>query len=407
MIWWLLACNPDPEPEPEGVNWSEDVQPVVAAECGRCHMEGGLSALPLETYAQASPIAGAIAESVAERRMPPFLADNSGTCQTYQHALWLSAEEQQLFADWVADGVLEGPEREPAAVSFSEGLADPTAVLSSAAPYTPDHSSGDDWRCFVVEANASEQTQYLQAYEVIPERPERVHHVTLFKPFDAQSAAEARSKDSGSGYTCFGDAGVPAALMGAWSPGRRGYRYPEGTGVPVQAGLPLIMQVHYVPDAATGEGSTTAIAVKMAESVDRELYPLWLLNDNFRLEGEQAEELDSQSGSIRAALDEFGLQHVQGDLDILGTAGHMHLLGSGIHAEIDHKDGGESCLLDIPRWNYDWHDIFLLEQPLKAHSDDEIKLDCAWDTTGAPGPIFWGDGVEEEMCVLIVLASPA
>lgn len=407
MIWFLLACTPDVEPELDLVTWSEDVQPVVAEQCGRCHKEGGLSAFSLETYAQASPIAGVMAESVADRRMPPFLADNSGSCQTYQHALWLSAEEQQLFADWVAHGVLEGPEREPAPVVISEGLADPTAVLSSAAPYTPDHSDGDDWRCFVVQANPSDQTQYLQAYEVIPERPERVHHVTLFKPFDSQAAEQARSMDSGSGYTCFGDAGVPAALMGVWSPGRRLYNYPEGTGVPVQAGLPLIMQVHYVPDQATGTSSTTAIAVKMVEQVDRELYPLWLLNDDFRLEGEQPEELDSQSGSIREALDEFGLSSVQGDLEILGTGGHMHLLGSAIHAEIAHKDGEKSCLLDIPRWDYDWHDVFLLEQPIKAHSNDRIELDCAWDTTGVPGPIFWGDAVEEEMCVLLVLASPA
>lgn len=407
MILWLLACTPEPEPEPEGVTWSEDVQPVVAEQCLRCHMDGGLSALPLETYAQAAPIAGAIAESVADRRMPPFLADNSGSCQTYQHALWLTDEEKQLFADWVSDGVLEGPERTPTPVVVSEGLADPSAVLSAPEPYVPDHSDGDDWRCFVVEANTSQSTQYLQAYEVLPERPERVHHVTLFKPLDAGAAAQARSMDQGDGYTCFGDAGIPAALMGAWSPGRRSYRYPEGTGVPVQPGLPLIMQVHYVPDQATGVGSTTGIAVKMAERVDRELYPLWLLNDDFRLEGEQAEEKDRQSGSIRRALDEFGLQSVQGDLEILGTAGHMHLLGSGIQAQVAHKDGGETCLLDIPRWDYDWHDVFLLEQPVQAHSDDVLELDCAWDTTGEPGPIFWGDGVDEEMCVLVVFASPA
>lgn len=401
-----LACTKVDDPGTDEVTWTQDVQPLMAQHCLRCHTAGAMSPLTLDSYEQASVIAGAIAESVSERRMPPHIADNSGACQTYQdHGQWLEDDAIAAFVDWAEAGAPQGPEQEPVAAVQTQGLQDPSAVLAPPQPYAPDFSGGDDWRCFVLEVNPGTETRYLQAYEVIPERVERVHHVTLFKPINSQTADIARGLDDGGGYTCFGDAGVPGALVGVWSAGRRTFTYPEGTGVPIEPGIPVIMQIHYTPDGEDGLATTTRMAVQLEDQA-RPLYPLWLLNDNFTLQPDTPDQWDSESGTIREALNEFSLYDVQGELEVIGTAGHMHLLGSALHIDIEHESGGETCLLDIPRFDYNWHDVFLLETPVPVTDRDTIQMDCAWDTTGVDQTVSWGDGIDEEMCVALLLTSP-
>jgi len=403
MVLALLACTTS-EPQPDSVTWTEDVRPLIDAHCATCHGDGGLS-FPLDTYDRALAVAPAMADSVADRRMPPFLADNTGECTTYSPARWLTEEEIDTVVAWVDAGSPEGPEiarEEPPEVEQLE----PTHVLIPDQPYTPEVGGDDDWRCFVVEPDLDEDL-YLTGYQVVPENPGVVHHVAIFKPISGQASEMVRAMDpDGAGYSCFGGANAPAGLWAIWSPGRSVYRLPEGTGVPLEAGVPLVVQVHYAEIEGDAPSELTEVRVELTDEA-KPLMPLWLLNDDFELAPDTAHAEDSQDQTLYRMMLELGWSdYATGDVLLHGVGGHMHLMGTSLRAEVRPESGEDACLMDIRRWDYDWHDIYMLEDPVRASSADTIHIDCSWDTTGREEPVYWGDNLEDEMCTILVLAEP-
>ena len=118
MLIFLLACNPstdkeldpghtDPDrPGPETATYYQDVAPILANNCVSCHREDGSGPFPLDHYEMAKATAGMIEDSVTTRRMPPFHANNSGECGTFEHSLWLTDTEITTIANWVAGNTL-------------------------------------------------------------------------------------------------------------------------------------------------------------------------------------------------------------------------------------------------------------------------------------------------------------
>src|SRR6202047_4970781 len=77
-----------------------DVLPILEKHCQSCHRPGEM-AFPLTTYAQAAAHASAIRESVAAKKMPPWLADpNFGH---FSNDPSLSQNEIKALAMW-SDG---------------------------------------------------------------------------------------------------------------------------------------------------------------------------------------------------------------------------------------------------------------------------------------------------------------
>ena len=65
------------------VTYYEHVRPILVANCVGCHNPGGIAPFALETYTEATEVAERMREVTHDRIMPPFLADNSGECNTW------------------------------------------------------------------------------------------------------------------------------------------------------------------------------------------------------------------------------------------------------------------------------------------------------------------------------------
>jgi hypothetical protein len=90
------------------VTWSEHVAPIVYRECVGCHRDGGIAPFSLTTYASAAESASSIAYATGTRYMPPMPVDNSGSCNTYSNARWLSDAEIATIGAWDGAGAPEG-----------------------------------------------------------------------------------------------------------------------------------------------------------------------------------------------------------------------------------------------------------------------------------------------------------
>lgn len=136
----------------EPVTYYGDVRPILVENCVMCHVEGGIGPFALTTYEGAVAEAEEIAQVTAERIMPPFLADNSGACNTWSNHRGLTDEEIATIGAWVEMGTPEGdpatPSPEPALLPR---LASVDATLEMPAEYTTNDTFEDEYRCFVVD----------------------------------------------------------------------------------------------------------------------------------------------------------------------------------------------------------------------------------------------------------------
>ena len=328
------------------------------------------------------------------------------------------------------------------------------------AAYRPSAPGGgtDDYRCFLLDPKLASNASVTGA-SIQPGQPQVVHHVILFR-VDPSQVAEAQGLDAaepGRGWRCFGDSGLSvdpeetlddADWVSAWAPGGEGGRFPDGTGVPLEAGSRIVMQVHYnLLNGRAPDRSETVLTVAPA-AADLEPIRTMLLPAPVELpcaedeegplcdRGEAIAELARKYGP-EAAFVPAGLLFLCGGgsrspdaggvttcdrrfrepATIRIAAGHMHLLGSTVTIELNPGTARAQVLLDIPRWDFHWQNAYALQRPVRARAGDVVRVTCRHDvgkrTSGEPGVpktpryILWGEGTTDEMCLGILQVTRA
>lgn len=392
--------------EDTGPTFHADVAPLLQRECMSCHQEGGIAPFALTTFAEASAQSALIAFSVQSRRMPPSNLDNSGDCMTFPEGRWLSDEEIAVFTGWHEAGAPEGSAPatpiEPLPLvtlgDQAEGLVD----VVMAEPYTPVGSArepNDDYRCFILDPERDVDS-WLTAYEILPGEPDEVHHMLLFSLLSDEAeaaAADLDAADNRPGFECFGDAGVDDTnLLAVWAPGKDALRYPEGTGLFVPANRKLVMQLHYnLLNGATPD--QTALRLQFADRVEKDALLVPLADDDLTVEGG----LPDASYGFTVPL--LGLPE---PLEMHGVFPHMHTLGRTLEFSrqpISDPDGLQrQCLASVPRWDFHWQEVAFYDAPVLLDGGDRLDVQCTFDTTSREGPVVWGEGTEDEMCLVFV-----
>ena len=78
------------------------------------------------------------------------------------------------------------------------------------------------------------------------------------------------------------------------------------------------------------------------------------------------------------ALSTLGVEF--GDPIVIHSASHhMHELGTSQTSTMRHADGTESCLLDIPDWDFNWQGAYKLVEPVvlvmaKDQAAEQVKV---------------------------------
>lgn len=174
----------DPAPDPsDAPTWHQDIAPLIHRSCVGCHQPDGIGQFSMRTFAEAAPLAGAIANSVATGRMPPWGARSTDDC-TPRHAfeddIRLSAGEVALLTRWVDGGALGGDpataaELPTVALAALDGVQQ---ALASAVPFTTVGTS-DQFRCFVLDPGLTEDA-FVDGIHIVPGNPLVVHHALVY-----------------------------------------------------------------------------------------------------------------------------------------------------------------------------------------------------------------------------------
>jgi hypothetical protein len=397
-----------------------DAKAVIDRKCVGCHAPGNIGPFSLETYAEVAAVAAILPPSIADGSMPPWPA--SDACRDYAHARSLDADERELLLTWLDEGAVEGDAADAPAPEPNPTPFEPELTLSLPEPYTP-QLEPDDYRCFVIPWN---EAGYVTGVRVDPDQRSIVHHVIAFAvdPGMVDMVEALDAEDPEPGYTCFGGSGVPSRWVGSWAPGGLGVVYPEGTGVRMDAGSRLVVQMHYNTSASSSVADQSAISFMVEPTVERPLVNQPLANPGWVAGFEpmtipagdpdvsHETTIDLSSNLWAAQIAEAGV--APGEDILLHVAGlHMHTLGVSAKLSLIRAGGADECVVEIPRWDFHWQGGYELDEPLRIHPGDQLHLSCTWDNSAANQPIVegerlepidvaWGEGTRDEMCLGVV-----
>jgi mono/diheme cytochrome c family protein len=403
----LVGCGKDyvadddttPDAAPgNGLRFYEDVSPILMKHCVACHQPGGAGPFPLISLGDVIAAAPSIPGDVMSRRMPPYGADDSGSCNTFENARWLSDAEISTIVTWLAGDRAPGdPAAAPAVPPPPPPLARVDATAKMVDAYLPDPQMPDDYRCFIVDPGLAADT-YLTGFEVRPGVPAEVHHILVFQLADANAettAANLDAQSAGPGYTCFGGVGASANLVGVWAPGMRVASYPDGTGLALKGGRKMVLQVHYHPHGAP-QPDTTAVDMMLASTVANPSFLYLVADPNLYL--------PPQMPSV-AVVNQVQLPSFLPQYNVWGVFPHMHTLGRQLRVEVDHA-GRTQCMIDVPRWDFNWQQGYFYDTaPKIAGGGDTVRISCTYDTSSRTTPVMWGEGTEDEMCLAFIYVS--
>ena len=373
------------------VSWYADVQPLLEENCLSCHAEEGIS-FSLEDFQIAAAMAGPIAEVTAAGIMPPWPADETD-CMPLMDPRVLEDDQIALLQEWSDLGAPEGdPADTPEADTSEESSIELDVWKEMATAYSPDSTVNDDYRCFVVDPELEDDI-YIAGAVVFPGNSSVVHHVILYTdPGNNSEALDA--EDEGEGYSCFGGPGFnDTAVIGGWVPGSQGLVLPDDSGLKVSAGTKIIMQMHYHADGSEGSDQT-AFALDLEESVGTEVYLYPMADTNLNIPAGAEDHIEGWSSSVN-----YGI-----DFKLYGGTPHMHLLGTSFTVSVTPPDGEEQCLIHIPDWDFDYQQFYRLMEPFVVEDGSTLSVECIYDNP-TDSEVNWGDGTEEEMCLVYAMIS--
>jgi len=396
----LVACG-DAETE-EGPAWHGEVDAVITENCVGCHVAGGIGTFPLDTYEAAYVVRTQIQDAVVEGRMPPWLADPA--CAEYEGDITLSESEKALISDWVDLGAPEGDPADASDVAAPTPaiLEDPDVVLEMPTLYTPT-AEPDEYRCFVLDWPEDEDT-YVVGYDVDPGNDAVVHHVIAYiaEPDTVGFYDDLDAADPEQGYSCYGGPGYPAGedprWLGGWAPGGPVSMFPEGTGIRVSAGSKIVLQLHYnLESAGPGPDQTRVLVatepdVSHPSTIQPWANPGWI--------GTELMDIPANTDGVTHGF----TYALPVDLNIYSASLHMHELGVSGVGRIDRADGSETCLIDVPRWDFNWQRGYRFTEPQLLEAGDALTVECTWDNP-TDEDVYWGDGTGDEMCLGTFLVS--
>jgi hypothetical protein len=420
------------------VTWHQQIAPLVHTHCVGCHTAGGIAPFTLDTYENAKPWAGSMYGAVASGLMPPWGAENTETCEPrfgWKDDIRLSAAEVALLGAWAELGAPEGdPEAAEVLPTPPElALTDPDLNIQIT---TPVEISGehDQFLCFSVPTDLGADA-WITATQIVPGNNKIVHHVLTYLDADGASAALA---DENGRYDCFGGPGVDdAELIGAWAPGGVAWRTPSNVAMSLPQGARVIMNVHYHPThSSTETDDSTHLQLELSDTAPDYVGSIALVG-NFAgtnlFGGLQAGPNDPEDG-VEFRIPAGAQGHTEtmtfrvpptytDDISIWAVGTHMHYVGTDMSIQLTRAEpeAGEpdaECLLQTPRWDFDWQRGYLYDAPFedlpKARAGDTLTFTCVYDNTmsnpkvvealeaeglSEPHDVVLGENTLDEMCL--------
>lgn len=391
------------ETPPQGsaheVTYARDIAPIVFANCAECHRPGEVAPFSLLSYEDVAKRADWIKRLTSSRLMPPWKAvDGHGD---FLDARRLSDRQIDLLAAWADAGAPEGDAADlPPQPVFAEGwrLGEPDVIVEAPIDFPVPADGPDIFQHFVMPIDVDED-QTIVAFEFRPGSPSVVHHAIVF--LDSRGGSRQRDAQTPEpGWTSSGsvDASI-TSMLGVWTPGMTPRRFPNNTGIPMEKGTDLVVQLHLHP-SGKAETDKSRIGLYFSdEPVKRTMSRSPLVLGTLIIDIPPGEE-EYRTGSS------FVLPT---PITLTSVFPHMHLIAKEMKVTATLPDGKVEPLIWIDDWNFYWQDAYVYRDPVVLPEGTRIDIESCYDNSAEnpfnpsspPKPVRFGNGSADEMCFAI------
>ena len=407
----VAGCGAHPSSSSQPLTYWKSVKPIADAKCIGCHTENNIAPFTLSSFADFKSHTDKIRVAVANKVMPPW-PPNKG-CSDYLADRSLSDAEIATITGWIDGGAVEGdPKDYKAGAATAAGLTRVDRTLAIAAPYTPTLAP-DEYRCFLLDWPDA-TTKYVSGFRANPGNASIVHHVIAFlaQPSDVATYQQLDAADPAPGWVCFGgpggtNGGAQARWLGAWAPGSLGTDYPPATGIKVQPGSKVVLQVHYNLTRNDMKPDQTSIDFKLDDVVAKEALiqpwanPAWVQQHQMVIPAGNADQMYSWTFAPSSYFSYITQGIIPSSVPVTMWSAnlHMHTRGRRAQLAIQHADGSKECMLDIERWDFHWQGSYGFQRPKSFLPSDQLYLECHFDNSDSTIDRNWGEGTSDEMCL--------
>jgi peroxiredoxin len=370
------------------ITYAKHIAPILNAHCVRCHRQGEVAPFALTSYDEVAGWGDTIAEVIQSGRMPPWHANPEHG--RFSNDARLQDADKQLICDWVKSGQPEGdPADLPEPPTFVDGwqIPKPDIIFRMPEAYHVPAKGVVEYQYFKIEANVAED-MWVRASEMRPDNRSIVHHLILF--FVKPGRDRMRGEDA------------LANGIATFAPGLPPMNLPDGYAFRVPAGSRLVMQAHYTPNGTQQtDQSFAGLVLADRKTVQREISIAAAMNFRFLIPPGDTDY--SVNASYRIAEDSL----------LYALSPHMHYRGKSFRFTAKYPNGSEEILLDVPRYDFNWQNVYKLAEPKRIPEATEIHLEAHYDNSADnpwnPDPtksVHWGDQTWEEMMIGTLTTSP-
>ena len=317
------------KPTTTDFTYHQDIAPIFAQHCARCHHPDSAAPFSLLTFEQIASNASMIAEVVRDETMPPWYASRQHGA--FQNDASLSTAEKNKLLSWIAAGQPLGNVDEAETLVESAELSEkkwrigePDLVITMLEQHTVQPTGFVPYK-YVVLPHLFIGETWVEAFEIRPENRAVVHHCNL-----AYMTSEGASDETF--ITGYVPGGQPLDLS----------HFHTGAAYRIPAGAVLGLQIHYT---TTGIEEKSRIQVGLRfprENVKKKLHHFVLDPRGWKI---------TPHDPAFAIASSHTLEH---EADLLGLFTHMHVRGRDMTFFATPPDANRETLLQIPNYNFEW-----------------------------------------------------
>jgi hypothetical protein len=370
------------------VSYSKDVAPILAANCARCHREGGIAPFAMNSHAIVKGFSPMIREVLLTKRMPPGQIDPH--VGKFKNSYTLTPEQMQTVVHWIEAGAKQDGAADPLAQltwpATKWAFGEPDLVVKVPQQKIPATGVLDYIRVDV-PIEGLDRDRYVRASQYVAGDRTVLHH-TLNDLVPPGTRA---------GGSFLGGGDPNEARITPYIPGAEPLVEPLNTGGLLKKGSSLALQLHY-----TTNGKATTDASEIG---------IWFYPED----QPPAERMSGQCACIFTRgwnpIPPFDADHemkqtvtVPKDAHIYGLQPHMHFRGKRMRFYAEFPDGRKEELLNIAKYNYNWQMLYEPEEPMFVPAGTKITAVAAFDNSKQnkynPDPsrkVPWGQQSWDEM----------
>jgi peroxiredoxin len=344
----------------------------------------------LTDYAEVAGWGEMILEVVREQRMPPWHANP--LYGQFANENRLTQQQQQLIDTWVRNGCPQGDPRDlPEPREFHEGWflprAPDTVIHMSDEPVAVKAEGVEPYRFYTVDPGF-EEDKWVKLAECMPGNRAVVHHIIVYIKPPGQDGRKSQSEDRD--VRGFG-------FLAGFAPGTRPLVSPAGWAKRIPARSELVFEVHYTPIGTPQlDRSSVGLIFVDQKDVTHQMSTAGAINSKFEIPPREA----NYKVESRRKFDR--------DVMLLSLFPHMHMRGKSFRYELESPghEGGRETLLDVPRYDFNWQNSYVLAEPRRIPAGSVLHCTAFFDNSAnnlsnpdPDQPVRWGPPTWEEMMI--------